>query len=47
MVITAKWSIEDYHQMITASILCDRRVELLAEDVIEMTPEGSLKLVWL
>jgi Uma2 family endonuclease len=35
----AKWSIEDYHQMIAAGILADRRVELLQGEIIEMSPE--------
>jgi Uma2 family endonuclease len=35
----AKWSIEDYHQMIAAGILVDRRVELLRGEIIEMSPE--------
>jgi Uma2 family endonuclease len=35
----AKWSIEDYHQMIAAGILVDRRVELLQGEIIEMSPE--------
>ena len=38
----AKWSVEDYHHMIAAGILCDRRVELLAGDIVEMSPEGPL-----
>jgi hypothetical protein len=29
MKTLVKWSIEDYHQMIDAGILCDRQVELL------------------
>ncbi len=35
----AKWSIADYHQMIAAGILADRRVELLQGEIIEMSPE--------
>ena len=27
--IAAKWTIDDYHRMIAAGILCDRRVELV------------------
>ena len=34
-----KWSVEDYHRMIAAEILCDRQVELLAGEVVEMSPE--------
>jgi Uma2 family endonuclease len=38
----AKWTIEDYHQMINAGILADRRVELIAGEIVEMTPEKPL-----
>jgi Uma2 family endonuclease len=46
-VIVAKWTIDDYHRMIEAGILCDtpgeslreRKVELLAGDIVEMPPE--------
>jgi len=37
---TAKWTIDDYHQMIAAGILVNRRVELLNGEVVEMPPEG-------
>jgi Uma2 family endonuclease len=37
----AKWTIEDYHSMIEAGILTDRRVELLWGEIIEMSPEGE------
>lgn len=40
-VITAKWTIEDYHRMIAAGILDDRRVELLNGEIVEMPPEGT------
>jgi Uma2 family endonuclease len=42
MTTLAKWSVADYHRMIAAGILCDRRVELLAGDIIQMSPEGPL-----
>jgi Uma2 family endonuclease len=42
MTTLAKWSVADYHRMIAAGILCDRRVELLAGDIIQMSPEGLL-----
>ncbi|HEY9864269.1 MAG TPA: Uma2 family endonuclease [Candidatus Obscuribacterales bacterium] len=35
-----KWSVEDYHNMIDAGILCDRNVELLAGEIIKMSPES-------
>ncbi|PSF35036.1 hypothetical protein C7H19_18000 [Aphanothece hegewaldii CCALA 016] len=38
----AKWTIEDYHQMIDAGILDDRKVELLAGEIIEMSPEKPI-----
>jgi Uma2 family endonuclease len=41
VVTTAKWTIDDYHQMITAGILDDRRVELLKGEIVEMSPEGE------
>ncbi|NJL23085.1 MAG: Uma2 family endonuclease [Leptolyngbyaceae cyanobacterium SM1_3_5] len=40
-VITAKWTIEDYHRMIDAGILNDRHVELLNGEIVEMPPEGT------
>lgn len=40
-LVTAKWTLEDYHQMIEAGILDDRRVELLNGEIIEMAPEGE------
>jgi Uma2 family endonuclease len=40
-VAIAKWTLEDYHQMIAAGILSDRRVELLNGEIIEMPPEGA------
>ena len=40
MKILAKWSVEDYHQMIAAGIISDRRVELIEGEIIEVSPEG-------
>lgn len=40
-VITAKWTIEDYHRMIAVGILDDRHVELLNGEIVEMPPEGT------
>jgi Uma2 family endonuclease len=42
MTTLAKWSVEDYHHMIAAGILRDRRVELLAGDIVQMSPEVPL-----
>ncbi len=40
-LIAAKWTINDYHRMIAAGILCDRKVELLKGEIVEMPPEGE------
>ncbi|GFE68378.1 hypothetical protein [Chroococcus sp. FPU101] len=37
----AQWTVKDYHKMIDAGILSERHVELIAGDIIEMSPEGS------
>ncbi len=42
MKTLAKWSVEDYHQMINAGILCDRKVELLVGEIVEMSPESPI-----
>ncbi|MBD2306352.1 Uma2 family endonuclease [Chroococcidiopsis sp. FACHB-1243] len=42
MKTLAKWSVEDYHRMIEAGILRDRHVELLAGDIVEMSPETPI-----
>lgn len=35
----AKWTINEYHRMIAAGILDNRRVELLRGEIVEMSPE--------
>jgi Uma2 family endonuclease len=40
-VAIAKWTLDEYHRMIDAGILDDRRVELLNGEIIEMSPEGE------
>jgi Uma2 family endonuclease len=40
-VTLAKWTLEQYHQMIAAGILDNQRVELLNGEIIEMAPEGE------
>jgi Uma2 family endonuclease len=40
-VTIAKWTVDEYHQMIAAGILDDRQVELLNGEIIEMSPEGE------
>jgi Uma2 family endonuclease len=43
MTITiAKWTIEQYHELVATGLLDDRRVELLEGDIVEMPPEGTL-----
>lgn len=39
-VTLAKWSLDEYHQMIESGILAGRHVELLNGEIIEMAPEG-------
>jgi len=39
-ITLAKWTLEQYHQMIAAGILDDQRVELLHGEIIEIAPEG-------
>lgn len=38
---TAKWTVDEYHRMIEAGILDDRRVELLRGVIVEMALEGE------
>jgi Uma2 family endonuclease len=40
-ITTAKWTIDEYHQMVDAGILRDRKVELLRGEIVEMSPEGE------
>jgi Uma2 family endonuclease len=40
-IVTAKWSIQDYHQIIETGLLNERRVELICGEIIEMSPEGA------
>lgn len=42
MKTLAKWSVEDYHRMVEAGILCDRNVELLRGEIVEMSPESPI-----
>jgi Uma2 family endonuclease len=39
-LITAKWSLDEYHQMIGAGLLDDRSLELIDGEIVEMSPEG-------
>lgn len=38
---TAKWTLEQYHQIIKAGILDGQPVELLNGEIVEMPPEGE------
>lgn len=40
-VTTAKWTLEDYHQMVDAGLLEGRAVEFLYGEIVEMSPEGA------
>lgn len=42
MKTLAKWSIAEYHQMIEVGILNDKSVELIAGEIVEMSPETPL-----
>jgi Uma2 family endonuclease len=42
MTTLAKWSVEDYHRMVEAGILHGRHVELLAGEIVEMSPETPI-----
>lgn len=39
-VATARWTLEDYHQMIVVGLLEGRSVELLNGLIVEMPPES-------
>jgi Uma2 family endonuclease len=45
-ITIAKWTIEQYHELVTTGILDDRRVELLEGDIVEMAPEGMPHAVY-
>lgn len=40
-VAIAKWTLEEYHQMIETGLLDDKRVELIRGEIVEMAPEGE------
>lgn len=42
MTTRLKWSIDDYHRMIEVGILQNQRVELLAGDIIKVSPAGPI-----
>ena len=45
-ITIAKWTTEQYHKLVNAGMLTDRRVELLAGDIVEMSPEGMPHAVY-
>lgn len=40
-IATAKWTVQEYHQMIATGLLHQRHVELLHGEIVEMSPEGE------
>ena len=42
MKTLAKWSVDDYHRMVEAGILHGRHLELLAGEIVEMSPETPI-----
>lgn len=42
MITLTKWSVDDYHRMIVGGVLSDRNVELLAGDIVDMSPETPI-----
>ena len=42
MKTLAKWSVAQYHQMIEVEIFNDQSVELLAGEIVDMSPETPL-----
>jgi Uma2 family endonuclease len=45
-MIAAKWTIDEYYQLVDSGILADRRVELLNGVIVEMPPEGMPHAVY-
>jgi Uma2 family endonuclease len=45
-VTIAKWTIEEYHQLVETGILDDKRVELLQGIIVDMPPEGMPHAVY-
>ncbi|WP_392483097.1 Uma2 family endonuclease [Nostoc sp. C110] len=42
MKTLAKWSVDDYHRMVEAGILHGRHLELLAGEIVEISPETPI-----
>ena len=45
-ITIAKWTIDQYHELIATGILADRHVELLLGDIVEITPAGMPHAVY-
>ncbi|HLO85162.1 MAG TPA: Uma2 family endonuclease [Nostocaceae cyanobacterium] len=41
ILTTVKWTIDDYHQIITTGILAERKVELIDGEIVEIASEGE------
>ena len=41
MLVTAKWSLEDYHRIVESGVLDQCHVELINGEIVEMAPEGE------
>lgn len=37
----AKWTLEEYHQLVNAGMLANKQVELIRGEIVEMAPEGE------
>ena len=40
-VAIAKWTLEEYHQLVDAGLLAHKPVELIRGEIVEMAPEGQ------
>jgi Uma2 family endonuclease len=45
-ITIATWTTEQYHELISTGVLVDRRVELLAGNIVDMAPEGMSHAVY-
>jgi Uma2 family endonuclease len=45
-ITIATWTTEQYHELISTGVLADRRVELLAGNIVDMAPEGMPHAVY-
>ncbi|MEL7356047.1 MAG: Uma2 family endonuclease [Cyanobacteria bacterium J06634_6] len=40
-VAIAKWTLEEYHQLVDTGLLANKQVELIRGEIVEMPPEGE------